>query len=160
MRVGDVVLLTRTMLGNPIHTVGVCYENYVSGGASFIFENGDYDGFSKEEQKMFLHLVAHDTNLQDYHFINVMSLVEDYRCDIFTNVLEPSDNAGLPTLSGVGPAIDCFKRIKLYLQSHPDAAWKEIYKNVANHYHTLNTMRSAMKNRFGFSINTYRQRSE
>ena len=91
MKVGNIVLLTVPMLGNPIHTVGVCYEIYANGGASFIFENGDYDGFSEEEQKMFLHLVAHDTNLQDYHFINVMSLVDDYQYGIFHHLLRPSD---------------------------------------------------------------------
>jgi len=52
MRKGSVVMLKRPMLGNNIYNVGVCYESYTLGnrtGLSFIFENGEYDGFSPEE---------------------------------------------------------------------------------------------------------------
>lgn len=91
MKVGTVVLLTKPILGNPIHTVGFCYETYTNGGASFIFENGEYDGFSEEDQNIFLHVIEFSYYLSDYHFINVSNLCEDYYCGIFSSILEPSD---------------------------------------------------------------------
>ena len=41
---------------------------------------------------------------------------------------------GLPQLKGIGPAIECGKRVKEYLINHPATKWKEIFKNVHNHY--------------------------
>jgi hypothetical protein len=52
--------------------------------------------------------------------------------------------AGLPMLKGEGPAIECSKRVKKYLEKNPNATWKEIFKNVANHYSNYNSMCSAL----------------
>ncbi len=53
---------------------------------------------------------------------------------------------GKPNEKGVGPAQDCCRRIKEYLDVNPQASWKEIYKNVDNHYSSCNTMQSSMRN--------------
>ena len=80
MKVGSVVTLRIPCLGNPAGTAGVCYEIYTLGrgteGCSFIFANGSYDGFSKEDQDAFLSHV-YDSDLQ-YEFSNVMKLSRDF----------------------------------------------------------------------------------
>jgi len=53
--------------------------------------------------------------------------------------------AGLPNLKGIGPKIDCKKRVIDYIKNNPNASWQEIYKNVYNHYCNYKSMRSALK---------------
>jgi hypothetical protein len=102
MKVGSVVTLKVACLGNPAGTVGVCYEIYSLGrgaslkdpnmdtSASFIFENGNYDGFSAEDIKHFLtHL--YDSGLI-YKFTNVMRLSEDFRDGMFRPYLTHSSH--------------------------------------------------------------------
>ena len=60
--------------------------------------------------------------------------------------IDPGVYAGKPCEKGIGPAQDCLKRIKAYLKEHPTASWKEIYKNVNNHYASYNSMQSSMRN--------------
>lgn len=69
----------------------------------------------------------------------------NYRQQLIKRCLE-SDNkiAGLPVVRGVGPRIDCKKRVKEYLKNNPNATWKQIYKDVSNHYCNHNSMRSAI----------------
>jgi len=55
---------------------------------------------------------------------------------------------GKPCLKGVGPAKECGRRVIEYLKVHPDAKWKDIYKDVPNHYASANSMYGAM-NRWG-----------
>ncbi len=52
---------------------------------------------------------------------------------------------GLPQLKGIGPAIECAKRVKEYLINHPAAKWKEIFDNVQNHYYNYKSMQSALR---------------
>ena len=78
MKAGDIVLLTRSLLGNDIHAVGVCYEEYGGNSCSFIFENGEYDGFSEEEQKLFLYHVDFSEYISVYEFSNVRRLSNDF----------------------------------------------------------------------------------
>ncbi len=52
---------------------------------------------------------------------------------------------GLPQLKGVGPAIECAKRVKEYLISHPAAKWKEIFDNIQNHYSNYKSMQNALR---------------
>ena len=60
LKVGDVVTLALELLGCKPGTRGVVYDVYQDfddpskQGASIIFENGNYDGFSAEEQIIFL----------------------------------------------------------------------------------------------------------
>jgi len=86
MKVGDVVHNTIEVLGNKPGTRGVIYEIYSDFddskqvGISVIFENGEYDGFSKEDQKIFLE--KEDVNIpldiKEYKFTNVMKLSQDF----------------------------------------------------------------------------------
>jgi len=88
MKLGSKVRLKVPCLGNPVGTIGVCYETYDIGwglGISVIFPNGEYDGFSQEEQKGFLEFVE-DTNFS-YNFQNVMTLSRDFDKGVFDEVL-------------------------------------------------------------------------
>lgn len=84
--IGTVVRLKRELLGNPKGSLGVAYECYNIGkdkGTSFIFENGDYDGFSEDEQEMFLEKIGVCRTEIDYNFKNVMQLSKDYKEGFF-----------------------------------------------------------------------------
>ena len=90
--VGTIVRLKVPVLGNGIGTLGVCYENYTLGGigtpqqregASFIFENGYYDGFSLNEQNFMLRKVGFNEALAGYKFANVIILTHDYNSNYF-----------------------------------------------------------------------------
>jgi hypothetical protein len=89
MNIGQVVRLRVDCLGNPKGTFGVCYENYNIGheGASVIFENGNYDGFSKDEQESFLEDAGFDQSVADYQFQNVMKLSQDFDQGVFNIAL-------------------------------------------------------------------------
>lgn len=81
MRQGSVVMLKRGLLGNEAYTLGVCYDSYIIGnrtGLSFIFENGEHDGFSPEEQDKFLFEVDFSMVTSNYQFTNVIKLQEDF----------------------------------------------------------------------------------
>lgn len=70
------------LLGNAPGSVGICYDEY-EGGSSFIFENGNYDGFSTSEQDMMLNYVGEDDELSHYEFKNVMKVSDDFRQGVF-----------------------------------------------------------------------------
>ena len=89
-RIGTVVVLKVRCLGNKAGTRGVCYETYTLGGpeaASFIFENGNYDGFPPEDQERFL-IYIEDTDFE-YHFTHVMQLSRDYTNGMFDFLKTP-----------------------------------------------------------------------
>lgn len=88
LKVGDVVTLAIPMLNEATGTRGVVYDVYddikysTKQGASIIFENGNYDGFSFEDQEIFLNEepVMHiPFFIRDYEFENVIKLTEDYK---------------------------------------------------------------------------------
>ena len=86
MFVGDIVILKVPMLGNPAGAHGVVYEEYDLGsgpGASVIFSNGEYDGFSVDEQDRFLTKVHHSEILAEYQFTNVMTLSSHFEAGVF-----------------------------------------------------------------------------
>lgn len=85
--IGNVVTLKVDMLGNTPGTRGVVYDLYPDfddsskNGVSIIFENGDYDGFSIEEQELFLdkdNVINISNKVKDYKFENVMKLSRDF----------------------------------------------------------------------------------
>jgi len=95
LRVGDVVTLNTDMLGCTPGTRGVVYETYpdfdIPGktGASIIFENGEYDGFSIRDQDLFLNEESVryiPFYLRDYKFTNVMKLSQDFRDDLWGEI--------------------------------------------------------------------------
>jgi hypothetical protein len=95
LQVGDVVTLNTPMLGCQKGTRGVVYEVYqdfdesAKTAASIIFENGEYDGFSAEEQEVFLNEEkVFPYQKRDYKFENVMKLSEDFRNGYWDDVLK------------------------------------------------------------------------
>lgn len=79
--IGDKIELLRECLGNEPGAIGVVYEEYDLGegcGVSIIFPNGDYDGFSFQEQGVFFCKIGHEESLSNYHFTNVLQLSRDF----------------------------------------------------------------------------------
>lgn len=90
MEIGTVATLKLPCLGNPAGARGVCYEVYRIGhrpGWSFVFKNGNYDGFSPCEVVQFLRVVGH-SGLR-YSFRDVGRLAADFRDGHFAPVLGP-----------------------------------------------------------------------
>jgi len=89
MKVGSIVKLKQAMLGNSAGTIGVCYEEYnLEGkGLSFIFKNGNYDGFSTEEREAFLEETGFNEKVSTYQFSNVMKLSMDFDSGVFEKAL-------------------------------------------------------------------------
>lgn len=91
MRVGTVVKLKTGCLSNLEGTIGVCYETYNigrRGGGSVIFANGNYDGFSPDEQKMFFEEIGFSKLISQYNFISVMHLSDDFDNGVFDHVFK------------------------------------------------------------------------
>lgn len=92
MRNGTIVRLKVNCLGNKIGTLGVGFNDYIS-GCQFIFENGEYDGFSldshfdegKSEQSIFLEEIGFDDKIANYQFKNVMQVSQDFRNGFFNS---------------------------------------------------------------------------
>jgi len=87
MKIGDIVKLTVECLGNSPGARGVVYDLYqdfddvTKQGASIIFENGEYDGFSLKEQSSFLEKEHTDfvpSHIREYKFENVIKLSQDF----------------------------------------------------------------------------------
>ena len=90
MKVGTLVKLKTALLGNPAGTIGVCYEEYDLGegsAGSVIFPNGNYDGFSPQEQEKFLEVIGGHLGCSMYEFTNVMKLSTDFQDGVFAGVL-------------------------------------------------------------------------
>lgn len=70
----------------------------------------------------------------------------DYHRDAIEYVRRTKDEGvgGKPILKGTGPAQYVWKLIQGYRLKHPKATWKELYKNVPNHYCNYRSMQSAM----------------
>ena len=88
---GDLVKLKLPLLGNPEGTLGAVYEEYNLGndivGVSVIFENGEYDGFSIQEQAKMLDRQGHNEELAKYNHKNVRQLSKDFDAGVF-NVIQ------------------------------------------------------------------------
>lgn len=97
LSVGDVVKITTklSLLGNDPGALGVVYEEYDLGygpGASVIFPNGEYDGFSPEEQRAMLERVGHCKEVAGYQFDNVMRLSHDFQRGFFAPAFSPESD--------------------------------------------------------------------
>ena len=95
LKIGNVVTLTTSILGNNPGTRGVVFNTYTDfddntkEGVSIIFENGEYDGFSYEEQKIFLQL--EDVKfipfyIREYKFSNVIKLSRDFENGLWDDI--------------------------------------------------------------------------
>lgn len=85
--VGTIVSLNMAFLNNEEGALGVCFNNYGS-RSQYIFENGHYDGFSLQEQEIFLTYVGFDEQLSNYKFKNVMQVSHDFREGVFKSALQ------------------------------------------------------------------------
>jgi hypothetical protein len=95
LQVGDVVTNSMPILGNEPGTRGVVYEVYQDfdepekQGASIIFENGNYDGFSAEEQDLMLNeepVMYIPFWVRGYQFENVMKLTNDFKKGVWNEI--------------------------------------------------------------------------
>lgn len=95
LKVGDVVTTALEVLGCNPGTRGVVYEVYEDfddpekTGASIIFENGNYDGFSAEEQDIMLNeeKVAYvPFRIREYKFENVLKLTQDFKNGVWDEI--------------------------------------------------------------------------
>lgn len=94
MKIGSTVRLKVALLGNPVGTLGVAFNEYFLGSdgpsLQFIFANGEYDGFNPDEQAMYLEEVGMDESIaKDYVFSNVMQLSRDFEKGRFNSALLP-----------------------------------------------------------------------
>jgi hypothetical protein len=82
--IGLKVTLKQNCLGNKINTVGYVFNLYPDFdrkdkvGIQVIFENGNYDGFSVEEQKLFLKMGKIDPRYSNYVFRSVAQVNYDF----------------------------------------------------------------------------------
>lgn len=67
------------------------------------------------------------------------------------------DEAGLPYQKGVSEAAVDLERIKHYVTLHPFANWKEIFRNVQNHYSSPKSLAGSMKQWRGFSLYQFKE---
>jgi hypothetical protein len=89
-RVGTVVVANHTAGSFQKGDIGVCYELYKLGeheGASFIFQNRFYDGFSKDNDYKWLLEIGFSENISKYKFENVVQLERDYISGTFDSTL-------------------------------------------------------------------------
>ena len=83
--VGAKYRLRVNVLGNPVGTVGYVFNQYSDfdypneTGIQIIFPNGEYDGFSVNEQDNFLEYLGYDLRYVNYQFKNVMQVTRDFR---------------------------------------------------------------------------------
>jgi hypothetical protein len=79
-KVGTIVVSRHTPEGT-LHVnglIGVCFNDYAT-GSQFIFSNGDYDGFSEEEQNTMLEVLGIEESSAGYKSTNIMSVNDGYR---------------------------------------------------------------------------------
>jgi len=69
----------------------------------------------------------------------------------------PSDEAGLPCLSGCSPARFVGDLVQEYVRNYPKAGWKEIYINVPSHYSNYKSMARVMSSYLGLSLRELRK---
>jgi hypothetical protein len=95
MNVGNVVTLKQEMLGCKPGTRGVVFNTYQDFddpnklGCQIIFENGNYDGFSVTEQKLFLdeeYVKYIPFYIREYKFENVIKVSKDFESGLWDDI--------------------------------------------------------------------------
>jgi len=90
--IGTVITIGAECVGNPVGAKGVVFEHYTIGGTpglSVIFENGRYDGFGEFCVEAFgLRKVTTTRYLQNYEFISVLQLQDDFERGFFDAALQ------------------------------------------------------------------------
>jgi len=83
--VGSKVLLKKSMLGEKVGSMGFVFTTYPDfddsskEGVQVIFSGGGYDGFSQEEQELYLQDMGVDPRYSQYNFRNVNWVYADWR---------------------------------------------------------------------------------
>jgi len=83
--IGAKYKLLRPMLGVPAGSIGYVFAEYPdfdvenASGVQIILENGEFDGFSVEEQNLYLEYAGYVPEYQTYDFKNVMEVSRDFR---------------------------------------------------------------------------------
>jgi len=72
----------------------------------------------------------------------------------------PSDKAGIACMSGCGPAQAVAACIQQYVDEHPKARWREIFKNVPNHYSNHKSIACAMSGYIGKGLADFRAKGK
>jgi len=96
LNIGDVVRLKVPVLGNKINDIGVVFNTYAdfSGNgiaAQVIFSNGEYDGFSVNDQIRFLNkesITVKTEKIINYKFSNAMQVSRDYNNGFWDEILK------------------------------------------------------------------------
>ena len=85
LTIGSKVILTRAMLNEQVGSIGFVFSEYPDFdddskiGVQIIFQNGSFDGFSDEEQHLYLEDLGVDSRYQCYEFNNVNQVDRDFR---------------------------------------------------------------------------------
>ena len=85
LTVGSRVVLLREMLGEKVGSIGFVFEAYPDFddsskvGVQVIFQGGGYDGFSAEEQDLYLENLGADSRYCMYEFNSVNRVSADFR---------------------------------------------------------------------------------
>jgi hypothetical protein len=83
-KIGNAYWLKVDCLGNKAGSIGYVYEEYQDfddpfcTGVSIIFENGEHDGFSKQEQDDLLNFYKNFPKYSDYKFQSVLKVWSNY----------------------------------------------------------------------------------
>lgn len=95
LKVGDVVRVAHSCLGNPAGTIAVVVEVYdraalrigLGEGVTLLFRNGAHDGFSPDDQLAFgVERLGHRPTLAHYHHQSASRLWTDWRAGLFAEV--------------------------------------------------------------------------
>ena len=82
--IGRIYRLKVFCLGNSVGTLGYVFNQYPDfdypdlWGVQIIFPNGEYDGFSYDEQEQLLEYEGYDWRYVGYNFTNVMKVSKDF----------------------------------------------------------------------------------
>jgi hypothetical protein len=95
MEIGDVVILRLEVLLNKPGTRGVVFNSYTDfddsskEGHQIIFENGEYGGFSFEQQELLLEKIDVKyipSSIRNYIFTNVMKVDQDWEAGFWDEI--------------------------------------------------------------------------
>lgn len=85
LSVGSKVILLRDMLGEKVGSIGFVFDTYPDfsdsskEGVQVVFQGGGYDGFSQEEQELYLQDIGVNPRYSQYVFRNVNWVYADWR---------------------------------------------------------------------------------
>lgn len=90
IHIGTKLKLKVSCLNNLEGSIGICYEVYnrdLYKVYSFIFPNGNYDGFSEKDLELFFDAdyMKYETNVANYKFRNVIALSNDFKNGYWKN---------------------------------------------------------------------------